>query len=71
MRAQSRKVGEGARKFGLDFRMQDRPKLFLFKFPGPHLLVAEQAHFGDEAEGVVFILSTLSGSKANSLPQRL
>jgi hypothetical protein len=50
VRAQSRKVGEGARKFGLDFRMQDRPKPFLFKFPGPHLLVAEQAHFGDEAD---------------------
>ena len=50
MHAQSGEMGEGARTFSLDCRMQDRLEPFLFQFLGPRAFVVEQTQFGDETD---------------------
>ena len=49
MRAESREMGEGMRKFPLNLVMENWGEAFLLDFLDALLLIEEQAQFGNEA----------------------
>ena len=50
MSTQTHKVGEGARKFGVHLRMQNRHEPVLLQCPDALLLIEEQTQFRNEAD---------------------
>ena len=50
MLAQSREMGEGARKFGVHLRMQNWHEPLLLQFPDALLLIEEQTQFSNESD---------------------